>query len=55
MIDPDFVVVCNSSRPSSAYRKIISKCGASLSTACPITKSGSGNVKMIIGKIKEVA
>lgn len=43
-IAPKHVIVCNSSRPSSTYRKRIKAVGAVLHTACPVRKGGNGTV-----------
>jgi beta-lactamase superfamily II metal-dependent hydrolase len=47
-IAPAVVVVCNSSRPSSVYRKRIATAGADLLTACSKSRGGQGRVTVAI-------
>jgi adenylate kinase len=47
-LKPKVVVVCNSSPPSSAYRKLIRSIGAALFTAAWKSKGGNGNVTLTV-------
>ena len=48
VLKPQVVVVCNSSPPSSAYRKTIRSIGAVLYTAASRSRGGNGNATIMI-------